>query len=102
MGAGSMDVRIDACVEWRGGVDGPVMAVVCVCGEWPMRIHPFRFSVRWRFIRFRSGLWRVSGFSFLFVLRLGPNAIKYYISRGRVSCLYLRIVRMLPFRVFSL
>lgn len=54
------------------------------------------------FIRFRSGLWRVSGFSFLFVLRLGPNAIKYYISRGRVSCLYLRIVRMLPFRVFSL
>jgi hypothetical protein len=44
--AGSMDVRIDACVEWRGGVDASVMAVMCVCGGWPMRIHPFRFSAR--------------------------------------------------------
>ena len=59
--AGSMDVRIDACVEWRGGVDGSVMAVVCVCGEWPMRIHPFRFSVRWYFypvpVRIVAGFW---------------------------------------------
>ena len=44
--AGAMDVRVGACVEWRGGVDGSVMAVMCVCGEWPVRIHPFRFSVR--------------------------------------------------------
>lgn len=97
-----MDVRIDACVEWRGGVDGSVMAVMCVCGEWPMRIHPFRFSVRWRFCLVRVRI--VAGFG-LFVSLCAPfgaNAIKYYISRGRVSCLYLRIVRMLPFRVLSL
>ena len=100
--ARAMDVRVGACVEWRGGVDGSVMAVMCVCGGWPVRIHPFRFSVRWCFYPVPVRIVACFGLSFLFVLRLGPNAIKYYISRGRVSCLYLRIVRMLPFRVFSL
>ena len=83
--ARAMDVRVGACVEWRGGVDGSVMAVMCVCGGWSVRIHPFRFSVRWCFYPVPVRI--VAGFG-LFVSLCAPFGAKcdkiLYFSRTGV------------------